>query len=152
MLNGSHSLLRNMSNNIRLLCVSCFLVLCFFQLVTTEEKEGETLFEIGLDIDIINLMEENKDLAKLLITSAESLESSEIENIKKDAYSVANVINMNRFLYLNDNFGKTQKFPIFTTTPLPPMTAEERKKFKFVFPKGHFMNDLLYGPDMTGSK
>ena len=36
------------------------------------------------------------------------------------------------------------KYPFITATPRPPMTAEERKKFKFVFPKGHFMNDLLY--------
>ena len=34
--------------------------------------------------------------------------------------------------------------PATTTTARPKMTAEEIRNFKFVFPKGHFINELLH--------
>ena len=141
-----------MSRHFGLLQALCFSVLCFCQLVTMKEGEEEISVGIDFDIDIGKLIEENEDLAKLFLLSAKLLTHSEAEIIKKESYHLTNVINMSGKHFTTGYSGKESNFPFFTTTPSPPMTAEERKHFKFVFPKGHFMNELLYGPQMTGNK
>ena len=141
-----------MSRHLELLVALCFVVLCCCQLVTMEEGEEEILVFTDLDIDIKTLMEENEDLAKLFRSSAKLLTPSEAEIIKKESYNMANILNMNGQRFPTGHFGKELNSPFITTTPSPPMTAEERKHFKFVFPKGHFMNDLLNGHQMFDDK
>jgi len=109
-----------------------------------EEGFGESSLDFWLQ------MEENEELAKLLRESQNLLTPTEAKNLQKEYYSMTNIINMNEPHFIHDMYNEMElNSPFFTTTPPPPMTAEERNQFKFVFPKGHFMNELLYGPSLT---
>ena len=131
-----------------LLRAVCFVALCSSQCQLVTSKEGPAL----LDIDIRLLTEGNEDLANLFFSSLELLTPSEAESIKEQSYHVSNVLNIQGQEYFGQTPEQEPKFPFITTTPLPPMTDEERENFKFIFPKGHFMNELLYGPQMTNDK
>ena len=129
-----------MYHNFGLFKAVCFIALwfCNCQLVTTDRAQ-----EL-LDFDIRLLSGGNEDVAQLLLSSLEYLTPSEAASIRKQSYQVNNLLNVDGQEFFDQNPDQEPKYPFITATPRPPMTAEERKKFKFVFPKGHFMNDLLY--------
>ena len=128
------------------------LILCCSQLLCLSLESNKLLGDLVITLEnskngslksLINeTLESLKDFESLKATELKKLNKG--KNVHNGLQKIPeNALKMPNFTEILQK-ENAANLPLFTRTTQPKMTDDERKKFKFVFPHGHFMNDLLY--------